>query len=883
MRNSSFLAVGLACLLLSLSSACSGGGGGGGGGSSNEPPVANDDTATTEEDVAVSVDVLANDVDADEDSVFVTGFTLPADGTVSISGDGTILYTPDPGFNGTDSFVYSIGDGRPEEDEATVTVTVSAIGDAPIAFADTYDAVEDTTLTITALGGVLGNDVDDDSQNLTVVEATATLNGALTLLADGSFVYEPDADFHGTDSFSYTVDDGAASSDAVSVTIVVAPVNDAPSTAADAFMLDEDTSLTVPAATGVLANDADLEDALLSALVADPPANGTLALGADGSLVYTPAAEFSGTDSFTYTARDGAVDSVPATVTLTVNEVNDLPIAVADAYATAEDAPLSITAPGVLANDTDPDSTLTAVLVTPPANGSLTLDPDGSFLYTPDANFNGPDSFTYQADDGAADSGTVTVDIDVLAVEDAPVAGDDAYQVDEDAALTVNATLGVLANDSDVDSSTLFSLLSIPPDNGSVSLQADGSFLYTPDPDFFGTDTFTYLVSAEDDTDAGTVTITVNDVPESPSEQIQTVRSLPDGTGYTEAIQGAIVTFKKPAVGNEPAGFFLQSAQTGPAIFVAVDDPSVQAGDAVDLFVTDVTTVSGMRHVTGIQSLQVVSSGNDVSGLIQDVSSASDLVTNLDSYEAELITIQGRAQTDFTTLGVGFHASQLSTTGIPSVSSDLVVRIADTVFDAGFRSNCTIELVAPLWRFGTSAQATRWDVADFVLSGCNATFYAFVTNDSNPVIAGSGIPSVWSYNGVVGVDGGNEMCNAIGGDHVCSYEEMLTAAYWNEFASFPEGQEAWVHRTTTVFLPDSSPPGAGGRCNDWTYPGMAGTTNLADGEWATFTGGAFLYNFDANTCFTGNPADGCAQGGALLCGNTDTAFQPRRAILCCHP
>src|SRR5439155_998046 len=133
-------------------------------------------------------------------------------------------------------------------------------------------------------------------------------------------------------------------------------------------------------------------------------------LDANGSFTYTPAANFRWSDSFTYRANDGQADSNVATVALTINPVNDAPVAANDGFATDEDTALTVTAPGVLGNDTDVDSpVLTAVVVTGPSHGTLTLDADGGFTYTPAGNFNGSDSFTYKANDGQADSNVATV------------------------------------------------------------------------------------------------------------------------------------------------------------------------------------------------------------------------------------------------------------------------------------------------------------------------------------------------------------------------------------------------------------------------------------------------------------------------------------------
>src|SRR5205823_715162 len=155
-------------------------------------------------------------------------------------------------------------------------------------------------------------------------------------------------------------------------------------------------------------------------------------------------------------------------------------VAVNDSYTTAEDTQLTVSAPGVLANDSDVDGdVLSAVLVSNPTHGTLTLNGDGSFTYMPALNYNGVDSFTYKASDGQAQSGVATVTITVTPVNDAPVAAnDDSYTTPEDTQLTVSAP-GVLANDSDVDGDALSAVLVSGPSHGTLTLNGDGSFRYS--------------------------------------------------------------------------------------------------------------------------------------------------------------------------------------------------------------------------------------------------------------------------------------------------------------------------------------------------------------------------------------------------------------------
>ena len=193
-------------------------------------------------------------------------------------------------------------------------------------------------------------------------------------------------------------------------------------------------------------------------------------MNADGSFTYTPASNFNGADSFTYKANDGSADSDAATVAITVNAVDDAPVASNDTFTINEDTSLNVSVPGVLANDSDAEgSSLSAVLVSGVSHGTLTLNGDGSFQYTPTADYDGSDSFTYKVSAGAVDSSVATVSITINGVADTPAAVDDHFSTDEDTVLDVPAA-GVLANDTDADSDALTAILVTGPSHGTVTL-----------------------------------------------------------------------------------------------------------------------------------------------------------------------------------------------------------------------------------------------------------------------------------------------------------------------------------------------------------------------------------------------------------------------------
>jgi VCBS repeat-containing protein len=371
-------------------------------------PTAVDDVYSTEPLTALAIPdgdgVLANDTGSNLAAELVSS---AANGVLLLNPGGGFFYLPNLGFSGNDTFTYRARSGSDVSNVATVTVTVAGSGgnQRPQAVDDSYETPEETELIVSPIG-VLANDTDPEGATLTAVLADNVNEGVLALSADGSFRYTPRAGFVGTDTFRYRARDGIASSaPPATVTIAVTSVNDAPVALPDGYATDEDQTLNVDASGGVLGNDTDEENDGLTAVLVAGVSSGTLTLSADGSFSYAPAADFSGTDTFTYQADDGAARSSPATVTITINAVNDAPTAQPDSYTTAEDSPLNVGGSGVLGNDGDPEGdALTAQLVSGVTNGTLQLNANGTFGYTPPANFNGTTSFTYRARDASSAS-----------------------------------------------------------------------------------------------------------------------------------------------------------------------------------------------------------------------------------------------------------------------------------------------------------------------------------------------------------------------------------------------------------------------------------------------------------------------------------------------
>jgi hypothetical protein len=292
----------------------------------NLPPLAVDDNAITDEDIAVTIDVLANDSDPEGDTLVITTYDAASaqGGSIDCS-SGQCIYTPPANFYGSDSFSYFANDGLQNSSvPATVSITVNPINDAgPVAVDDAYSVNEDTLLSVDASSGVLANDTDVDNDPLTaiLVAESGPAHGTLTFNSDGSFTYQPEPDFNGPDTFSYRANDGMLDSDTPAiVTLMVNPVNDPPLAVDDSATTGSNQSVVID----VLGNDTDPDGDTLVIDSVTQGANGAVANnGTD--VTYTPNPDFTGPDAFTYTISDGNGGFDSATVNVTVTLSNQPP------------------------------------------------------------------------------------------------------------------------------------------------------------------------------------------------------------------------------------------------------------------------------------------------------------------------------------------------------------------------------------------------------------------------------------------------------------------------------------------------------------------------------------------------------------------------------
>ncbi|MGB7491892.1 MAG: Ig-like domain-containing protein, partial [Thermoanaerobaculia bacterium] len=489
--------------------------------------------------VDLGADTWTATVDYDDGSG-VQSLALNTDQTFSLSRS----YAADGVY--TVTVTVSDDDGGSTSDTATVTVA----NVAPVVNSQSVTTNEDTAIGIT----LTGSDAGGDSLAFAVLFGPSS--GSLSGTAP-SLTYSPAENFNGADSFTFQANDGGSEnnlSNVATVTITVIAVNDPPVLSADSTSTNEDIQLTIP----VLLNDNDDADNGSmdpgSVTITGPPSNGNTTVGPAGVITYTPNENFNGVDSFQYQACDlGEPTPVlcgEATVSITISPINDNPVAVDDVFGTNEDVPLTVGAPGVLGNDIDVDGvSLTATLISAPAQGTLNFNDDGSFSFTPPENIFGAFSFTYTASDGELPSGVATATITVLPVNDNPVANDDSYLKAEGASLVV-ASPGILDNDSDVDGDSLTAELVTAAPNGTVVVDADGGFSYTPNSGFFGSDSFSYeALDGNGGSDSAAVTVGVpygfigllSPWREQPLYTINRGSSFPISWQYTDPATGQLV------------------------------------------------------------------------------------------------------------------------------------------------------------------------------------------------------------------------------------------------------------------------------------------------------------------------------------------------------
>ena len=575
----------------------------------------------------------------------LTFATAPA-----VANNGTLSYTTALNANGSGTFeVRAVDSGNgtvPNVNTSTprtLVINVTAVNDAPVAVNGSVTTPEDTAVAITASA----SDVDMDL--LTYAIVAGPFNGTLTGTGPNR-IYTPNADYSGVDSFTFTANDGQATSNVATFSITVTAVNDAPVAVADAFTTAEDIQISV----NVLLNDTDVDVPVQTLSVlsfTQGSAGGVVAV--DGPLLrYTPVLNFNGIETFTYIVTDGTTPSLPGTVTITVTAFNDAPVAVDDTYMVTEDTPLTVVAPGVLGNDTDVDTASnlrTAVLQTGPTSGTLTLNANGSFTYTPNADFTATDSFTYFVSDGALQSLTpATVTLTVSTVNDAPT-------ISAIASLTVledQPTAALAFTVGDVE--TLPGVLVVTAASGNAALVPNANIVIggsgasrtvtvTPVADANGGPvTITLTVTDADSATANTsFNLTIAPVNDAPGFTAGPNRSEAPGTGLRTVTNWATAISAGPANESSQTVNFEETEVTDPANVVT--SVEVQANGTLQYVLTGASgvatinlqlrdnggTMNGGIDVSAVQSFTItVAAGADLSALMTGSFNAIDGLVN---------------------------------------------------------------------------------------------------------------------------------------------------------------------------------------------------------------------------------------------------------------
>ena len=579
----------------------------------NDAPVATNLNAaeTYTEDTPLNLtDIVVSDVDSANITVTLTLSNVAA-GTLNTATSGAVTstfaggvwtasgavadvntllaaltFTPAADFNTNFTVATSVSDGVAAPLTGSKAFTGTPVNDAPAATnlsaAETY--TEDTPLNLT---DIVVSDVDSANVTVTLTlsnVAAGTLSSATSGTVTSTFAggvwtasgavsdvnallaaltFTPAANFNGNFGIDVALSDGATTLTGVKPMTGTA-VNDAPTTSPVTLaVIAEDSGTRLITQAELLANANDVDGDGLSAInLAISAGRGALVDNLDGTWSYTPAANDESAVNFSYSISDGNL-ATPASAALDITPVNDAPTAVSAAISAVEDTPYIGSLPA--ATDVDGD-TVTYTLAAPANHGTITVDADGTFRYTPNTNFNGADSFDYRVADGNGSSNVYTMTIDVAGVNDAPLAVEDMVDGGK-----LSAVSGwVLGNDRDVDGDVLTAVQVTGPAHGTLALNPDGSFIYTPRPGFAGTDSFSYRAH-----DGGVYS---NEVTVTLAVDASVVPALPPGTPTLPTAHTSVTPLTLPGSVDEipvatPAATPIATGDTGPNVIASTVAP----------------------------------------------------------------------------------------------------------------------------------------------------------------------------------------------------------------------------------------------------------------------------------------------------------------------
>ncbi|MFM2389352.1 MAG: hypothetical protein RLZZ437_907, partial [Pseudomonadota bacterium] len=454
--------------------------------------------------------LLRNDFDPDNDALQLVWVDGGENGFAEIDAQGRVVFVPAVGFSGPAQFTYTISDGRGGFATGVVDLRVRPLAEARDDAG--FSVAEDGTLQISG-AQLLANDADGD--RMVIGQVRDALGGSVNLSSSGNITFVAAPNFNGTAQFTYVANTPEGGIGTGIVRIAVTAVNDAPTAVTDTVAaFDENTSLVI-SADSLIANDSDIDGNAVTLVGVSGTADISVVLAADGNITITPRAEFYGQAFFNYTLQDSVGATSTGRVNVFINPVNSTPVAGADSFATNEDTPIFVALPDLLANDTDADGdALTILRIEGAFGGTAQLYPNGvEFIPTP--NFHGTAGFRYFVADGQGGVTSALALVQVASVNDNPDARNDSYDRQgfeelrgfEDQAIVIQIA-DLLNNDSDIEPGALIFQSASQAVGGTLALPGDGTIIFTPDADFWGEATFSYVIQdADGAVDAAEVTM----------------------------------------------------------------------------------------------------------------------------------------------------------------------------------------------------------------------------------------------------------------------------------------------------------------------------------------------------------------------------------------
>lgn len=587
----------------------------------NDAPLAQNVNITINEDQTAS-GIASGISDVDHSNLTITVLQGAQNGTFNLTNAGAYSYVPNTNYFGAETIVYSVCDPLGLCASGNISITISSVEDLPQASGESLAVIEGNTLS----NDVSTNDFDGDGDVLIYSTLNAAINGVLNFNSDGTFNYLPNTGFLGNESISYIVcdDNGNCASAVLSIDVLTS--NTAPIALAIAQEINEDESISA----NLISNVVDAEGGVFLFTTVQAPQFGELQWLGNGNYIYTPALNYFGSDSFMYSVCDNGGLCAESQVSLTIESVNDAPIASISYTETNEDETL-VQNIGLGDSDAEGDAMSYEIMVTA-LHGVANLSSDGELVYEPSANYWGTDSIRYQICDAFGACTENTINLIVLPINDEPQASGLSTTILEDE--TLQGILSSLV--VHFDEEELFFGTMISATNGSVVIESNGTYTYTPNTNFFGEDQFVYLVcDLLGACDTATISIIIESINDSPIVNDDFITLEEDGTMEISAAANDIEveneTMSYEVIGNSALGNLSLTA-SGNVIFSAYEN--VFGFETLTLLVCDSEELCSESFLT-IEVIPI----NDlpsISSQVITINEDSDASVNLNEYASDV-------------------------------------------------------------------------------------------------------------------------------------------------------------------------------------------------------------------------------------------------------